>query len=66
MQWEGEGGWRGVCPVDELAATMDDFSRLSSEDYATLSDWAREGALYFDWDNLVEKHWLPFLQEIAQ
>ena len=66
MQWEGEGGWRGVCPVDELAATIDDFARLNSEDHARLSDWAREGALYFDWDNLVEKHWVPFLEEIAQ
>lgn len=64
MQWEGEGGWRGVCPVDELAEIINDFARMPGGEYVTLSDWAREGALYFDWDNLVEHHWVPFLRDV--
>jgi len=66
MQWEGEGGWRGVCPVGELVDVIERFATMPEDEHAAVGKAARAGALYFDWDNLVDKHWIPFFEEIAQ
>ena len=66
MQWEAEGGWRGACPVAELVDVIEQFATMPDDEHAAMGKAARAGAVYFDWDNLVENHWIPFFEEIAQ
>ena len=58
MAWENEGGWRGVAPVDGIYDALWDglqnqFSREVPPEIEA-----------FAWDTVVERDWLPFLDDL--
>lgn len=62
MQWEPQGGWRGVAPVAELADAIAWFAGLAPGERAELGELARHGAAFFEWDYLATHFWTPFLE----
>lgn len=66
--WEDQGGWRGVAPVGALTDAIEwacDVLR-SPAGHEHYGERARSGAEDYDWDAVVERYWLPFLEGIGE
>ena len=58
LTWEAEGGWRHIAPVRGITDALECGAAGGFEKRAPLEVDA------FDWDVVVERDWLPFLEEL--
>jgi len=67
-QWEPQGGWRGVAPVDKLVEAIQWAWEMHKGQKARqyLAERAREGAKAFDFNHLIETKWIPFLTRLEE
>lgn len=56
--WEDQGGWRGVAPVDEI------YHAIRCAAQGGYARYVPEELQAYDWDVVVERDWLPFLEEL--
>lgn len=57
------GSWQGIAHVPSLVEAMNESYKA---DRKKLGKQAREFALEYDWDNLAENYWHPYLQQLNQ
>ncbi len=65
--WEGQGGWRAVAGVGDIAESLQWAYEMAGGSQAStyLAEKARAGAEDFGWDKIVAERWLPLLEELA-
>jgi glycosyltransferase involved in cell wall biosynthesis len=58
--------WQAWPRVDEVVAALEECLELSGNERRELSTRAREHAVEYDADRVLDEHWLPALAEIEQ
>ncbi len=58
--------WQAWPRIDEVSEALEACHALSSAERAALSAQAREHALLYDVERVMEEHWLPVLGELEQ
>jgi glycosyltransferase involved in cell wall biosynthesis len=64
--WTDQASWQARPHVDELVAALDECYGLDAAARRDLSARAREHALRYDADRVLDEHWLPALAEVAR
>jgi len=67
--WCDQGGWRGLVGVDDLVDAIDSMCVLmkSKEGHKYYSQKARASVetYRFGWDDIMDHHWTPLLEEMS-
>jgi hypothetical protein len=58
--------WQAWPNVEELVESLEQCYALPDEVRRELSAQAREHALLYDADRVLEEHWLPALEEVGR
>ncbi len=61
--WTGLNTWYSLPSIDAIVESLESAWRHRTDE--GIRKQAREGALPFDWDTILQNHWKPFLDEIA-
>ena len=64
--WTPMRAWQAWPNVDEIVESLEACYALADADRRELAARAREHALAYDADRVLEEHWLPALAEIEQ
>lgn len=58
--WFGPGGWAGVPDIAGFTEALETMY----QDRGSRREASREFALQYDWDRVVEEHWIPVLDRV--
>jgi glycosyltransferase involved in cell wall biosynthesis len=64
--WTPMRAWQAWPDVEEVVESLEQCYTLSGDDRRELGARAREHALRYDADRVLEEHWLPALEEIER
>jgi glycosyltransferase involved in cell wall biosynthesis len=64
--WTDQSSWQARPHLEEIVESLEACYRLSEPERRELSARAREHALQYDVDRVLEQHWLPALDAIAR
>jgi glycosyltransferase involved in cell wall biosynthesis len=64
--WTPMRAWQAWPDVEELVESLEQCYALSEQDRRELGARAREHALLYDADRVLDEHWLPALEEIER
>lgn len=59
LSWEQEGGWRAIAPVEKILEAL--WDGVDGKFEHVVPDEVN----VFEWGRVVERDWLPFLEELA-